>query len=218
VARGYAAGGGASGPDRGRYWITAAGLEYLAAVDRAAVADADAPAPAPPLRLDADEDLDEDDAPAPAPAAAPARVHAARAATARAARLSKELGAARRSASSARASMAASTSSSHVWKIARREGMPPFDSENPWVTPRSPSSPAARVPHHRAPRDDLLAETHKKMLDRRGIGVFRRDNGPLSAAMVYPKIEVCWGSLRVAGAPWRRPSSLILIAHAAPSL
>jgi hypothetical protein len=31
--------------------------------------------------------------------------------------------------------------------------------------------------------------------------VFRRDNGPLSAAMVYPKIEVCWGSLRVAGAP-----------------
>ncbi|KAH8052370.1 hypothetical protein JL722_10203 [Aureococcus anophagefferens] len=25
VARGYAAGGGASGPDRGRYWITAAG-------------------------------------------------------------------------------------------------------------------------------------------------------------------------------------------------
>jgi hypothetical protein len=127
VARGYAAKGYGAGPDYGRYWITAAGLEYLAAVDRAAVADADAPVPAPPLRLDADEDLDEDDAPAPVPAAAPARVHAARAA-----RLSKELGTARRSASSARASMAASTSSSHVWKLARREGMPPFDSENPF--------------------------------------------------------------------------------------
>ena len=47
VARGYAAGGGASGPDRGRYWTTAARLEYLAAVDRAAVAEADI-----------DEDLD----------------------------------------------------------------------------------------------------------------------------------------------------------------
>ncbi|KAH8077771.1 hypothetical protein JL720_9898 [Aureococcus anophagefferens] len=47
VARGYAAGGGASGPDRGRYWTTAARLEYLAAVDRDAVADADV-----------DEDLD----------------------------------------------------------------------------------------------------------------------------------------------------------------
>ena len=31
--------------------------------------------------------------------------------------------------------------------------------------------------------------------------MFRRDNGPLSAAMVYPKIGVCWGCLRVAGAP-----------------
>ncbi|KAH8051101.1 hypothetical protein JL722_10965 [Aureococcus anophagefferens] len=64
VARGYAA-KGYGGADYGRYWITAAGLEYLAAVDRAAVADADAPVPAPPLRLDAVEDLDEDDAPAP---------------------------------------------------------------------------------------------------------------------------------------------------------
>ncbi|KAH8086749.1 hypothetical protein JL720_7193 [Aureococcus anophagefferens] len=112
LARGYAAKGG-TGADYGRYWITAAGLEYLAAVDRAHVADADA-----------DEDLDlvdaaaaddDDHGDAPAPAAAPARVHAARAA-----RLSKELGTARRSASSARASMAASTSSSHVWKVARR--------------------------------------------------------------------------------------------------
>ena len=47
VARGYAAKGYGAGPDYGRYWITAAGLEYLAAVDRAAVADADI-----------DEDLD----------------------------------------------------------------------------------------------------------------------------------------------------------------
>jgi hypothetical protein len=47
VARGYAAKGCGAGPDYGRYWITAAGLEYLAAVDRAAVADADV-----------DEDLD----------------------------------------------------------------------------------------------------------------------------------------------------------------
>ncbi|KAH8051367.1 macrocin-O-methyltransferase [Aureococcus anophagefferens] len=46
LARGYAAKGG-TGADYGRYWITAAGLEYLAAVDRAHVADADA-----------DEDLD----------------------------------------------------------------------------------------------------------------------------------------------------------------
>ncbi|KAH8049746.1 hypothetical protein JL722_11720 [Aureococcus anophagefferens] len=37
VARGYAAKGYGAGPDYGRYWITAAGLEYLAAVDRAAV-------------------------------------------------------------------------------------------------------------------------------------------------------------------------------------
>ncbi|KAH8061390.1 serine/threonine kinase [Aureococcus anophagefferens] len=126
VARGYAAKGYGAGPDYGRYWITAAGSS-TSRRGRAAVADADAPVPAPPLRLDAVEDLDEDDAPAPVPAAAPARVHAARAA-----RLSKELGTARRSASSARASMAASTSSSHVWKLARREGMPPFDSENPF--------------------------------------------------------------------------------------
>ena len=47
VARGYAAKGCGAGPDYGRYWITAAGLEYLAAVDRAAVAEADI-----------DEDLD----------------------------------------------------------------------------------------------------------------------------------------------------------------
>ncbi|KAK7238698.1 hypothetical protein SO694_00021217 [Aureococcus anophagefferens] len=33
VARGYAAKGYGAGPDYGRYWITAAGLEYLAAVD-----------------------------------------------------------------------------------------------------------------------------------------------------------------------------------------
>ena len=30
--------------------------------------------------------------------------------------------------------------------------------------------------------------------------MFRRNNGPLNAALDYLKIEVCWGSLRVAGA------------------
>ncbi|KAH8061416.1 hypothetical protein JL722_4034 [Aureococcus anophagefferens] len=107
---GDAARRGGTGADYGRYWITAAGLEYLAAVDRAHVADADA-----------DEDLDlvdaaaaddDDHGDAPAPAAAPARVHAARAA-----RLSKELGTAGAGLAGA---MAASTSSSHVWKVARR--------------------------------------------------------------------------------------------------
>jgi hypothetical protein len=193
VARGYAAKGG-TGADYGRYWITAAGLEYLAAADRAAVADADADEDLDLVDADAAADDDDHDD-APAPAAAPARVHAARAA-----RLSKELGSARRAASSARASMAASTSSFHVWKLGReRQGRERQDRRRVrQVTPRSPSSPAPRVPRHRAPRDDLLAETHKKRLDRRGIGVFRRDNGPLNAAMVYPKIGVCWGSLRVA--------------------
>ena len=30
--------------------------------------------------------------------------------------------------------------------------------------------------------------------------MFRRNDGPLNAAVVYPKIEVCCGPLRVAGA------------------
>ena len=49
--------------------------------------------------------------------------------------------------------------------------------------------------------------------NRRGIGVFRRNNGPLNAAMVYVKIEVCWGSLRVAGA---RAVGTICVKLAAP--
>jgi hypothetical protein len=80
----------------------------------------------------------------------------------------------------------------------------------------SPSSPAPRVPRHRAPRDDLLAETHKKRLDRRGIGVFRRDNGPLNAAMVYPKIGVCWRSLRVAGAYYYPTTSTMEVFYPQP--
>jgi hypothetical protein len=125
VARGYAAKGYGAGPDYGRYWITAAGLEYLAAVDHAA--DADADADEDPDLVDVAADADDDFAFAAVPVGAD--VSALRCATLATARVTRKLTGVARKSSSLSASLAASSSTSHVWDQERRSGMPknPFD-------------------------------------------------------------------------------------------